>query len=487
MRMTDEELSLPTDLPFDRAQPWRIKMVEYTKPTTREQRIKLLSEHEWTAGRIPAEYVYINMATDSGTGAMSDRQWSAMMLADESYFYCKSWYNFEEAVKTMTGHDYVIPSHQGRSAEFILYEALVNEGDIIPSNTHFTTTRAHAYALKAEPRDLVCKEYIECADRTDLFKGNVDLDALGTLIDEEGKNIPLVELVMPNNLNGGQPVSMENLIAVKKLLEGRDILLVLDAARVPENAYMIKTMEKGYADKSCLEISREMCSYADAVHMSVKKCGLVNMGGFVAVKDQELFKRLQPKVIRSDGYITYGGLAGRDLEANAVGILEGLNDYYLMDRQRQVECFADELRKRGVAIYEPPACFAVFIDAGKCLPHLEPMQGPASALSAQAYIEGGLGLTPFGSLRRAREDTSDPTNLSKYSTAPFELIRCAIPRRVYTEAHYQVAAEAVQKAMEWGDKVPAYHRVSGKGPELTYLDIGLKPFFNSFAPVSDHP
>jgi tryptophanase len=486
MRMTDEELRLPSDLPYHKAPPWKIKSVEYTKPTTREQRKELLRKHGWSSANLPAEYIYIYMVTDSGTGAMSDRQWSALMLGDESYFYCKSWYNFEEAVKYITGLDYVIPSHQGRSGEAIIYEVMAKEGDVIPSNTHFTTTRAHAYSQGAEPLDLLCPEYAAYPQRTDLFKGNIDLVELEKVLKERGDKVPFVEMVMPNNLNGGQPVSIENLKAVKKMLKGYGIPLSIDMARLPENAYLIKLREKGYADKSCVEIVREICSYADFVHMSAKKCGLVNIGGFVAMKDEELYQKLQPKIIRTDGFITYGGLSGRDLEAVAVGLLEGVNDYYLQDRQRQIDRFAEELRKRDIPIYEPPGCF-VFVDAGKCLPHLKNTEGPASSLASQAYIEAGVGITPFDSLHRAREDSKDPMSEQKLGLSPFELIRCAIPRRVYTDAHLEVAADAIRKAVDRGEQLPPYQRVALERPPLEFKDIGLRAFFDEFAPIGEHP
>lgn len=486
MRMSDEELSLPSDLPYDKCPPYRIKMVEYSKPTTREQRKELLKKYGYNPCGIPAEYLFINLITDSGTGCMSDRQWSALMLGDESYFNCKSWFNFEAAVKKMTSLEYVVPCHQGRSGENFIYEVLCKEGNFIPSNTHFTTTRAMTYANKGFPIDLLCPEYENNPERTDLFKGNIDLDALEKLVKEKGDRIPFVEMVMPNNLNGGQPVSMENLRAVKKIIEGYGILLFIDCARLPENCFQVKKKEDGYANKSCLEIAREIGSYADVMHMSCKKCGLVNIGGFVAVRNKELYQKLEPKVIRTDGFTTYGGLSGRDLEATAVGILEGLNDYYLENRQAQVERFANELRKNDVAIYEPPTCYAVFVDAGKCVPHLEWHQGPASSLASQTYIEAGVAITAFGSLHRAREDYLDPMNEKKLAHAPFELIRCAMPRRTYTEAHYEVVAKAISDAVKIGKKLPPYKRIPVDRPPIEQKDIGLRPFFDAFAPVWEH-
>jgi len=486
MRMTEEELNLESDIPYDLCPPYRIKMVEYSKPTTREKRKELLKLNGHNPTHVPAEYVFINLITDSGTGCMSDRQWSAMMLGDESYFNCKSWFNYEAAVKKVTNLPYVVPCHQGRSGENILYELLCKEGSIIPSNTHFTTTRAAAYSFNAYPTDLVCSEYAEAADRTDVFKGGIDVEALEKLVKEKSDRIPFIEMVMPNNLNAGQPVSMENLKAVKKICDDYGIMLFIDCARLAENCYQIKTREPDYEDKTCLEIAREIGSMADVMHMSVKKCGLVNIGGFVAVRDKEIFQKLHPKVIRTDGFITYGGLAGRDLEANAVGLLEGFSEHYLTNRQAQVTYFAEELKKNGVAVYEPATCYAVFVDAGRSLPHIEWHEGPACTLASQAYIEGGVAIVPFDSMHRGREDKDDPTNEGKLGRSPFELIRCAMPRRVYTEGHYAFAAKTIGDCVKMGKKLPIYKRIPAARPAIEHKDIGLRPFFDEFAPVTDH-
>jgi tryptophanase len=489
MRITNEEMLTPTDLPFDKAQPYKIKVVEYTVPTTREQRRQLLKKTGYSCASLPAEYVYINFVTDSGTSAMSDRQWSAMMLGDESYFNCRSYNNLEEVVKEFTGMPYVLPCHQGRSGEGVAYEVLVNKGDKVPCNTHFTTTRAWCYKRGAEPVDFINPEYLDKNNKS-WFKGNIDIDAFKKYFIENADKIPLVELVVPNNLNGAQPVSMACIKEMREIIDKykkRDTVFSLDIARISENAWIIKTKEPGYADKTSLEIVNEMLSYADLCHMSSKKAGLVNMGGFVALRDKKIYQKMQPKLIRTDGFMTYGGMAGRDLEALAVGLMEGVNDYYLQDRQRQVEYFANALKKRGVAVYEPAVCFAVYIDAGKCLPHLKPLEGPGTSLSAQAYIEGGLGTTPMDSLHRSREDSKDPLNESKLQLSPFEVIRCAIPRRVYTEAHYDWAAECFARAMAHGSKLPAYKKIHVERPALEMSDIGLRPFFDEFRPVHEHP
>lgn len=489
MRISDKEMLAQTDLPFDRVNPYRVKIVEYTIPTTRQFRKDVMKKYGYSGRLLPAKYVFINMVTDSGTAAMSDRQWSGMMLGDESYFECRSYEKFEESVKIFTGMPYVLPSHQGRSGENLIYETLVNRGNIIPSNTHFTTTNAWCYKREAEPINFLCRGYLD-PDNKSWFKGNMDVEAFEAHFIENAENIPLVEIVLPNNLNGGQPVSMSNIKAVREVIKKHDkcgTKLYLDIARISENAWMIKQHEHGYGDKSCIEIVQECLSYADGCHMSAKKCGLVNMGGFVALRDKTTWQEMQPELILNDGYITYGGLSGRDLEATAIGLIEGVNDYYLADRQRQVDYFAEACKKRGVHILEPASCFAVYIDAGKCLPHLSPLQGPATCLSAQAYIEGGFASTAMDSLQRAREDSSDPLDDSKLKTAPYELIRCAIPRRVYQEPHYDWAAECLARAMSHGNKLPAFKKIEEDRPPLKRSEIGLRTFFDNFEPVSELP
>ena len=491
MFISNEEMLAPSDLPFDKVPPYRVKAVEYTEPTTREQRKRLIKEVQYSACNLPAKYVYVNMTTDSGTGAMSDRQWSAMWLGDESYFNSKSWEPLKKVLREFSGMEYALPSHQGRSGEAILYEAFVKEGDIVPSNMHFTTTRAHCYYFGAEPVDMTCKEYYDEHDPS-WFKGNMDTEALKQLFIEKGDKIGFVELVVPNNLCAGQPVSMKNIREVRAIIDAhkkREVIFSLDIARIHENAWMIKKHEAGYGDKSCLQIVQEMMSYADVSHMSAKKCGLVNMGGFVTVREYKNFMKLQPKLIRIDGFITYGGLAGRDLEALAVGMMEGINDYYLEDKQRQCDVFADACKKRGVAIYNPACTLGVWIMAEHCLPHIPKHQGPGTALASQAYIEGGVGLTSMDSLHRGHLDPDDPTNISKAQLAPFELIRCAFPRRVYTDAHYEWVAESLYKAMQWGEKVPGYRRVDmgDLRPQLEARDIGMHTFFDEFEPLFEHP
>jgi tryptophanase len=489
MRITAEEMLAPSDIPYNVVPPYRTKVVEYMTPTTREQRKRLIKEHNWSVPNLPAEFVYINMCTDSGTGAMSDRQWSGMWLADESYFNCKSWYALQESLQTFSGMEYIIPCHQGRSGEAIIYENFVKEGDVIPSNCHFTTTRAHCYHRGAIPLDITCAEYYDENDKS-WFKGNIDTEALKKAFIEHGDKISLVELVVPNNLCAGQPVSMQNIQDVRNIIDQykkRDVIFALDIARIPENAWIIKKHEAGYGHKSSLEIVREMCSYVDLIHMSAKKAGMVNMGGFVALKDKTSYQRLHPKIIRIDGFMTYGGLSGRDLEALAVGIIEGVNDYYLEDKQRQCDVFGDACKELGVSIYEPACTLGLWINAGKCLPHLEKIQGPGTALAVQAYIEGGVGFTSMDSLHRGREDSDDPTNTAKIDLAPYELIRCAFPRRVYTDSHYRWCAESLAKAMEWGDKIPGYVRMKVDRPDIDACDIGLRAFFDEYEPIAEHP
>ena len=486
MRISDKDMLRKTDLPFDIAPPYRVKAVEYTIPTTRQKRKEIMQQYGYSGRLLPAKYVFINMVTDSGTGALSDRQWAAMMEGDESYFNCRSYEAFEESCKLFTGMPYVIPSHQGRSAEAVIYEIFVHSGDKVPSNTHFTTTSAWAYQRGAEPVDFVTPEYLD-ENNPGWFKGNMDLEGFEQYFIEHAEQIPLVEFVVPNNLNGGQCVSMENIIKVRSIIDKYkkiDTQLYLDIARISENAWIIKTYEPGYQDKTCLEIVNEMLSYADGCHMSAKKGGLVNMGGFIALRNKENWQKMHPKVIRTDGYITYGGLAGRDLESLAIGLIEGVNDYYLQDRQRQVNYFAGACRKRGIHILEPASCFAVYVDAGKCLPHLDHTQGPATCLSAQAYIEGGFASTAMDSLQRARIDASNPLEASKRTRAPYELIRCAIPRRTYFEPHYEWAAECLARAIEWGDRLPAFKPIKDSRPPLELSEIGLHTFFDDFEPIT---
>jgi tryptophanase len=489
MRITDLEMQAASDIPYNQVPPYRTKVVEYATPTTREQRKQLIKECNWSACNLPAEFIFVNMCTDSGTSAMSDRQWSAMWLADESYFNCKSWYPLQESIRKFTGMEHAIPSHQGRSGEAILYETFVHEGDIVPSNCHFTTTRAHCYYFGAVPEDITCKEYYDEKNKS-WFKGNIDTEALKKLFVEQGEKIGFVELVVPNNLCAGQPVSMKNIREVREIIDKykkRDVIFSLDIARISENAWIIKKYEEGFGDKSCIEIVREMCSYADVTHMSAKKSGMVNMGGFVTVKDKKAFQLLQPKIIRIDGFITYGGMSGRDMEALAVGLIEGVNDYYLEDKQRQVDVFANACKKRGVATFEPDCTLGVWILAEKCLPHIPKYQGPGTALAVQAYIEGGVGLTSMDSLHRGREDKNDPTNTAKIQLAPYELIRCAIPRRVYNDVHYEWVAESLAKAMAHGEKVPGYRRMVIERPPIEARDIGLRAFFDEYEPLFMHP
>ena len=491
MRISNEEMLAATDIPFSKVPPYRVKVVEYSEPTMREQRKRLITEAQYSACNVPSKYIYVNLTTDSGTGAMSDRQWGAMWLGDESYFYSKSWEPLKETLQLMSGMEYAVPTHQGRSGEAILYEAFVREGDLVPSNMHFTTTRAHCYYFGAEPMDLTCPEFFDEED-TSWFKGNIDTEALKQLFIDQGERISFVELVVPNNLCAGQPVSMKNIRETREIIDKykkRDVIFSLDIARIQENAWIIKKHEAGYGDKSCLEIVQEMMSYADVSHMSAKKCGLVNMGGFVTVRDYHKFLAIQPKLIRLDGFLTYGGLAGRDLEALAVGLMEGVNDYYLEDKQRQVDVFAEACKKRGVATYNPACTLGVWILAEHCLPHIPKHQGPGTALAVQAYIEGGVGLTSMDSLHRGKEDPEDPTNFDKFQLAPYEFIRCAFPRRVYTDSHFEWVAESLYRAMEWGAKVPGYRRfdMGDLRPTLDPRDIGTHNFFEEFEPLFEHP
>lgn len=449
--------------------PFKIKMVEHIKWNTKTEREKIMRKADYCWAFIRAEDIPINLTTDSGTSAMSEDQWAAMMKGDESYFNRKNWYHFEKAVQDFTGYKYVLPTHQGRAAENLLCTALIkHKGCVIPANAHFGTTEAHARRLGANPINLPIKEALDPENRFS-FKGNIDIRKLEELIDKKGaKNIPFINMVLTNNFTAGQPVSMANLKAVSELAHENGIKVVIDSARLPENAYFIKERESGYKNKSIEEICREIFSYADAMHMSAKKCALVNMGGFVATNDESLYNEMGGLLIQFEGYLTYGGLTGRDLEAVAVGLKEGLDYNYLAYRIGQVEYFAEELRKRKVPIYEPPGGHAVYVDAQKVYPHIPRNEFPAHALAVETYIESGVGADENPGSRGWSRTNPETGELEP---PPFELVRFAIPRRVYCDSQLEYAADGVKVAMDKGEKVKGF-KIKW-APENEFLRIFL--------------
>ncbi|MBX7251549.1 MAG: tryptophanase [Candidatus Promineofilum sp.] len=417
-------------------EPFRIKTVEPIRQTTRAEREQLLREAGYNLFLLPAEDVLIDLLTDSGTGAMSSGQWAGMMLGDESYAGAKSFYKFEAAVRRITGFKHIVPTHQGRAAERILFGSLLKPGDIVPNNTHFDTTRANVEYRHAEARDIPVAEARDPA-RVLPFKGNIDLAALEQTLSDHAGRVPLAMITVTNNSGGGQPVSMANIRAASEVCRRHGVLFFLDACRFAENAWFIKTREEGYADRTPLEIAQEMFSYADGCTMSAKKDGMANIGGFLALNDDALAERCKNMLILTEGFPTYGGLAGYDLEAIAVGLEEVLHEDYLQYRVRSVAYLGDILTANGVPIVQPPGGHAVYIDARTMLPHIPASQYPAWALSLALYLEGGIRSVEIGSVMFGRQ----PDGSEK--PAAMELVRMAFPRRVYTQSHVDYLAEVI--------------------------------------------
>ncbi|MCP5064492.1 MAG: tryptophanase, partial [Ignavibacteriae bacterium] len=411
-------------------EPFRIKSVEPIKFTSREERIEILKQAGYNPFLVDAENVIIDLLTDSGTSAMSAKQWSGIMEGDESYAGSRSYFKFEAAVKNITGHSNIIPTHQGRAAEKILFTIIGGEGKYIPNNTHFDTTRANVEFTGAEAVDLLNEIGKRPEIRAD-FKGNMDVEALEEFIKKTGvENIPIVMITITNNSGGGQPVSMQNIKDVKAVCQKYEIPLFLDACRFAENAYFIKQREKGFENKTVLEISQEMFSYADGSTMSAKKDALVNIGGFLSLNNTELATKCRNLLIVTEGFPTYGGLAGRDLEAVAIGLEEVVDENYLQYRIRSTEYLGEKIVAAGVPIIEPPGGHAIYIDAKRFLPNVPPEQFPGQSIACELYLEGGIRAVEIGSVMFGKYD--DEGNVV---SPPMELVRMAIPRRVYTQSH----------------------------------------------------
>ncbi|MCB8939696.1 MAG: tryptophanase [Ardenticatenaceae bacterium] len=417
-------------------EPFRIKMVEPIRQTTREEREKLLAEAHYNLFLLKAEDVLIDLLTDSGTGAMSSGQWAGMMLGDESYAGAKSFYKFETAVRNITGLKHVIPTHQGRAAERILFGSVLKPGDIVPNNTHFDTTRANTEYRGAVAYDIPIAEAHNPAAILP-FKGNIDLQKLEQTIVENPGKVPMAMITVTNNSGGGQPVSMANIRAASEICHRHNIPLFLDCCRFAENAWFIKTREEGYANKTPLEIAQEMFSYVDGATMSAKKDGMANIGGFLALNDDAWAQECKNMLILTEGFPTYGGLAGYDLEALAVGLEEVLHEDYLQYRIRSVAYLGDILTANGIPIVQPPGGHAIYIDAKAMLPHIPQSEYPAWALSLALYLEGGVRSVEIGSVMFGQQ----PDGSEK--PAAMELVRLAFPRRVYTQSHVDYLAEVL--------------------------------------------
>ena len=443
-------------------EPFRIKSIEHIKMTTRDEREKFLKEANYNVFKIRSENVILDFLTDSGTSAMSSDQWAAIMKGDESYACAKSWYNFEKAVKKITNFKNIIPTHQGRAAERLLFSVVLKEGDIVPNNNHFDTTRANVEFTGAEALDLVIEE----GKKPELdypFKGNIDIKKLEDLLEKESGKIPLCMITITNNAGGGQPVSMQNIRETKQLLEKYNIPLFLDACRFAENAYFIKKRENGYESKSVLEIVNEMFSYADGCTMSAKKDAFANIGGFIALNDEEVTKKTRNLLILTEGFPTYGGMTGRDLEAIAVGLEEIIQEDYLNYRLRTAEYLGEILLENGISIVRPAGGHALYIDANAFYPHIPYYEFPGQALCCELYLEGGIRGCEIGTFMFGKKNED-----GKDIAAAMELVRLAFPRRVYTQAHFDYAAEVI---------IDVYNKREGvKGLKITYEPEYLRHF-----------
>jgi tryptophanase len=420
-------------------EPFRIKVVEPLRRVGRAERERLLQEAGLNLFAVPAESVFVDLLTDSGTSAMSDRQWAGLMMGDESYACCRNFYHFRDAVQDIFGYPVVIPTHQGRAAEHLLLASLLKPGDVVPSNTHFDTTRANVEYQGAEARDLVIDEGLD-PESLHPFKGNLDPVKLDRAITELGRErVPLVMITVTNNSGGGQPVSIENVRAVRRVCDLHGVPLVFDACRFAENCWFIREREPGWSQHSVRDIAREMFSYGDGCTMSAKKDALVNIGGFIGLKDEAWAAKIRELLILVEGFSTYGGLAGRDLEAMAIGLNEVLDEEYLAYRVGQVAYLGELLMAAGVPIVKPVGGHAVYLDARAFLPHVPQAQFPGQALVVALYREFGIRTVEIGSLMFGHRDakTGEPVY------PKHDLVRLAVPRRVYTNEHLRYVAEAV--------------------------------------------
>jgi tryptophanase len=450
-------------------EPFRIKSVEAVKFTHREERERALREAGWNVFCLRAEDVLIDLLTDSGTGAMSAAQWGALMQGDESYAGSRSFYRFRDVVQDLTGLRHVIPTHQGRAAERILFHSVLKPGDVVPNNNHFDTTRANIEVERAEARDLVVAEG-RVPSALHPFKGNVDLGALASTLERDGERVPLVMVTVTNNAGGGQPVSLENLRGVRALCDKYGKPLFLDACRFAENAYLIKAREPGQSGRTPKEIAREMFSLADGCTMSAKKDGLANIGGFLALDDDAWAERCRNLLILTEGFPTYGGLAGYDLEAVARGLEEVVEEPYLRYRIRSIEYLHERLVAAGVPLIRPAGGHAVYLDARALLPQIPPLAYPGIALANALYLEAGIRGVEIGTVMFGRQPDGSE------QPAGMDLVRLAIPRRVYTQSHIDYVAEAVIAVAGARDALRGYRIV--KAPEV------LRHFTAAFEPLS---
>ncbi|MEF8815365.1 MAG: tryptophanase [Salinibacter sp.] len=448
-------------------EPFRIKSVEPIQLTSRAERERMIQEAHYNLFNLHADDVIIDLLTDSGTSAMSAAQWAGLMQGDESYAGSPSYFRFEEAVKDLMPFEHVIPTHQGRAAERILMGLVAGPDTKIPSNTHFDTTRANIEATGAEAVDLVIEEGLD-PDLPHPFKGNIDLDRLDALLTEKGDRVPIVMLTVTNNSGGGQPVSLANLQGAKALCEEHDVPLILDACRFAENAYFIKQREDGYGDRSVKAIVREMFSHADGMTMSAKKDALVNIGGWLALDDDTWAREARNQLILTEGFPTYGGLAGRDLEAIARGLQEIVDEDYLEYRMASTRYLGEALTDLGVPIVKPVGGHAVYIDAKSLLPHIPPLEYPAQSLAVALYLTGGIRGVEIGSVMFGRQPDGSE------APADQELLRLAIPRRVYTQSHVDYVIECFEELVGRKDALCGY-AITEEPPQLRHFTAHFRP------------
>ena len=449
-------------------EPFRIKSVESRKFNTRDERERALVEAGYNVFRLHADDVLIDLLTDSGTGAMSAAQWGAIMQGDESYAGSRSYYRFRDVVQDLTGFKHIIPTHQGRAAERILFHTTLKPGDVVPNNNHFDTTRANIEVEKAEARDLVIPEG-RIPALVHPFKGNIDLDALERTLDKDGDRVPLVMVTITNNTGGGQPVSLANLRGVRKLCDRYQKPFFLDACRFAENSYFIKIREEGQRERSPKSIAQEVFSLADGCTMSAKKDGLANIGGFLAMNNEAWAERCRNLLILTEGFPTYGGLAGYDLEAVARGLEEVVEEPYLRYRIRSTEYLHERMVAADVPVIRPAGGHAVYIDARALLPHIPPLQYPGIALANALYVEAGIRGVEIGTVMFGQQP--DGTEI----VPAMDLVRLAIPRRVYTQSHIDYVAEAVIGVAAMKDLL--------RGFRITKAPLALRHFTALFEPV----
>jgi len=452
------------------AEPYKIKMVEPVYVSTKEERLKAIKEAGYNTFLLKSDEVYIDLLTDSGTSAMSDRQWAGMMLGDESYAGSRNFFKLEAAIHKYYGYKYLVPTHQGRGAEHLISKILVKEGDFIPGNMYFTTTRLHQELAGGTFVDVIIDEAHDPTNKFP-FKGNIDIDKLANLINNEGADrIPYVSVATTVNMAGGQPISMQNLKQLRVLTQEHGIKIIHDMTRVAENALMIQQLEDGYEKYSVAEIVKEICSLTDGATMSAKKDAMVNIGGFLAVNDEEIFEEARNLVVIYEGLHTYGGLAGRDMEAMAIGIKESVQDTHIKARVGQVHYLGEKLLQAGVPIVQPLGTHGIFINAKDFLPHLTQDYFPAQTLAAEIYLDSGVRTMERGIVSAGRnKETGD------HYYPKLELVRLTIPRRVYTQAHMDLIAESIERVYKKRKKV--------RGLKMIYEPKYLRFFQSRFEKI----